>query len=42
MDDYTIIQQEFNMLPQWDMESVMTGGVGREAFIDRMVKRGIS
>ena len=30
------------MLPQWDMESVMTGGVGREAFIDRMVKRGIS
>ncbi len=30
------------MLPKWDMDSVITGGVGREAFIDRMVDRGIS
>ncbi len=35
MDSYTHIEKELNMLPQWDMESVITGGVGREVFIDR-------
>jgi len=42
MDSYTHIEKELNMLPQWYMESVITGGVGREAFIDRMVRKGIS